>query len=92
MPSQFAITRPLSAVPPDPAPGAAPEGTRNEPAACAYCFGTGMEVVVGCGARRCRCRAEERRQRLLGAARIPRRSERCTLANYRPDPGQPTQL
>jgi DNA replication protein DnaC len=92
MPSQLAKTRPLSAVPPDPAPGAAPEVTRNEPAACAYCFGTGMEVVAGCGARRCRCRAEERRQRLLEAARIPRRFERCTLANYRPDPGQPTQL
>jgi DNA replication protein DnaC len=90
MPSRLAKTRPLSAVPPDPAPGATPEVTRNEPAACDYCFGAGMEVVAGCGARRCRCRAEERRQGLLEAARIPRRFERCTLTNYRPDPGQPT--
>ena len=92
MPSQLAKERPLSAVSPGETPGAAPEVTRNEPAACAYCFGTGMEVVAGRGARRCRCRAEERRQRLLEAARIPSRYARCMLSNYRPAPGQGTQL
>ena len=92
MPSQLAKERPPSAVTPGRTPEAPPEGTRNEPASCAYCFGTGMEVVAGRGARRCRCREQERQQRLLDAARIPRRYERCTLANYRPAPGQGTQL
>jgi DNA replication protein DnaC len=92
MPSQLAKERPLSAVSPGRTPEATPGVTRDEPAACAYCFGTGMEVVAGRGARRCRCREQERRQRLLEAARIPRRYERCTLANYHPGPGQGTQL
>jgi hypothetical protein len=27
-----------------------------EPVVCSLCFGTGMKVVLGKGARRCRCR------------------------------------
>jgi len=92
MPSRLAKTRPLSAVSAGQTPEATPELTRGEPAACAYCFGTGMEVVSRRGARRCRCRTQERRRQLLEAARIPRRFERCSLSNYRPDPTQGTQL
>jgi DNA replication protein DnaC len=92
MPSQLAKDRPLSAVSPGQTSEATPELTLGEPAACAYCFGTGMEVGAGHGARRCRCRMQERRQQLLEAARIPRRFERCSLSNYRPDPGRSTQL
>ncbi len=84
MPTQLAKERPPSAV--------SPEVTQDEPAACAYCFGTGMEVVAGRGARRCNCREQERRQRLIEAAHTPLRYKRCMLANYRPDPGQSTQL
>jgi DNA replication protein DnaC len=51
-----------------------------------------MEVAAGRGARRCRCRVQERRGRLLEAARIPSRYARCSLANYSPAPGQGTQL
>ncbi|MGH9943597.1 MAG: ATP-binding protein [Pyrinomonadaceae bacterium] len=51
-----------------------------------------MEVVPGRGARRCRCRTEERRAKLLAAARIPRRYERCSFANYHPVSGNGTQL
>ncbi len=92
MPSQLAKERPSSAVTARRTPGATPEVTHDEPAACAHCFGTGMEVVAGRAARRCPCREQDRRQRLLEAARIPRRYARCTLTNYRPDPGQGTQL
>ena len=97
MPSQLAIKRPPSAVSPGPAPEVAVDATQhgpaaNEPALCSSCFGTGMEVIAGNGARRCRCRAQERAERLLEAAHIPRRYARCTLANYRPAPGQGTQL
>jgi len=56
----------------------------GEPVVCSFCFGTGMEVVPGKGARRCRCRAEDARKKLLEAARIPRRYEGCSLSNYQP--------
>jgi hypothetical protein len=85
MPSRLTKTRQLSAVSLEPTSEARPEVTRSEPATYANCFGTGMEVVAGRGAWR--CRAQERRQRLLEAAHIPRRYARCTLVNYRPDPG-----
>jgi DNA replication protein DnaC len=97
MPSQLAKKRPLSAISHGPVPEAAPDATRrdpsaNDPAVCSFCFGTGMEVVAGRGARRCRCREQDRQARLLEAARIPSRYARCSLANYHPAPGQGTQL
>lgn len=63
-----------------------------EPSGCPFCFGTGMEVVPGKGARRCRCRAENRRAKLTEAARIPSRYEECSLANYHPAKGNGSQL
>jgi hypothetical protein len=41
-----------------------------EPEVCSSCFGTGMEVVAGKGARRCRCRAREAQAKLLEAASV----------------------
>lgn len=49
---------------------------------CPHCFGTGMEVVPGEGARRCRCQTPDHRQRLSQAARIPARYQHCTLQGY----------
>lgn len=60
--------------------------------ACRHCFGVGMEVVPGRGARRCGCRGGDSRQRLLEAARVPRRYEGCTLRSFRPAPGNASQL
>jgi DNA replication protein DnaC len=51
-----------------------------------------MEVVPGKGARRCRCRAEDARKKLLEAARIPRRYEECSLSNYQPAANNGSQL
>jgi DNA replication protein DnaC len=51
-----------------------------------------MEVVPGKGARRCRCRDEDARARLLEAARIPRRYEGCSLSNYSPAANNGSQL
>ena len=51
-----------------------------------------MEVVPGKGARRCRCRTEERQTKLLAAAHLPRRYESCSFANYHPVSGNSTQL
>ena len=59
---------------------------------CSLCFGTGMEVVAGKGARRCRCRAHDAQTKLLEAARIPRRYAECTLSNYHPASNDSSQL
>lgn len=59
---------------------------------CPLCFGTGLEVVPGRGARRCGCRSEESRRRLLEAARIPRRYDGCTLRSFKPAQGNASQL
>ncbi|MCA1816593.1 MAG: ATP-binding protein [Acidobacteria bacterium] len=69
------------ALPFDRVPAGEPADTQAPPA-CPHCYGTGMEVVAGRGARRCRCREENSQSRLLEAARIPRRYSHCTLQNY----------
>jgi DNA replication protein DnaC len=53
---------------------------------CEYCFGTGVEVVPGKGARPCRCRASDSRRKSLDAARIPRRYATCSLDNFKSEP------
>lgn len=58
------------------------ESTSTGPDACPHCFGTGMEVVSGVGARRCRCQTPDHRARLFQAARIPPRYQHCTIQNY----------
>lgn len=88
----------LSAVPSFTLPNASEEmilrqENLTEPeSVCSCCYGTGMEVVPGKGARRCRCRKQADQVRLLEEARIPRRYERCSLSNYHPAPGNSTQL
>jgi len=62
------------------------------PSSCVYCFGSGMEVVAGKGARRCRCREQGGRTKMLEGARIPRRYDGCSLHNYFPAPNNGTQL
>jgi DNA replication protein DnaC len=59
---------------------------------CPACFGTGMEVVAGKGARRCLCRTMEARTRLFEAAQIPKRYRDCSLSTYRPADRNGSQL
>jgi DNA replication protein DnaC len=59
---------------------------------CAFCSGTAWEHVPGRGVRPCRCRAEDRRIKLLNAARLPARHIECSFSNYRPDKANGTQL
>ncbi len=66
--------------------------TTVEPIVCSLCFGTGMEVVSGKGARRCQCRALNIQAKLLEAARIPCRYEKCSLSNYQPAKNNSSQL
>lgn len=71
-----------------------PRVLRNtaEPIVCSFCFGAGMEVVPGKGARRCRCRTLDVQTKLLEAARIPRRYSECSLSNYHPAKNNGSQL
>lgn len=64
----------------------------EQPAGCQFCFGSGMEVVPGKGARPCKCRTQNNQEKLLEAARIPRRYNECSLQNYYPAKGNGTQL
>ena len=61
----------------------APKETKPVPdASCPRCFGTGIEIVAGEGARRCDCQASDHLNQLFQNARIPARYQHCTLANY----------
>lgn len=64
------------------APLAIPETIREESDACAFCFGSGMEVIAGKGARRCRCRTQGAQGNLSAAANIPRRYSECSFQNF----------
>lgn len=66
--------------------------TAAESAVCPLCYGTGMEVVPGKGARRCPCRNQNAKEKLLEAARIPRRYSQCSLSNYHPANNSGSQL
>jgi len=63
-----------------------------EPTVCAFCYGTGMEVVPGKGARRCRCRSHDVQMRLFEASCIPRRYCECSFSNYQPTKNNGSQL
>ena len=54
----------------------------DEPEVCALCYGSGMEIVKGKGARPCECRKQKSRSNLIEKARIPRRYEKCHFHNY----------
>ena len=62
-----------------------PPGSITE-LSCPNCFGTGMRVEPGVGARRCECQSTEDRQRLLYSARIPERYKNCSLDNFQLEP------
>lgn len=49
---------------------------------CEFCSGTGWELIVGEGARICRCRQKERREHLMARARLPKRYEDCSFHNF----------
>lgn len=49
---------------------------------CQVCFGTGMEIVAGKGARPCSCKSVSSRHKRLEAARIPKRYSNCTFDTY----------
>lgn len=55
----------------------------DEPEVCPKCYGSGMEVVPGKGARRCECRKQTSHTKQLDKTRIPKRYENCHFHSYR---------
>lgn len=49
---------------------------------CEVCFGTGMEIVKGKGARPCICQRTGRHTDPFEKVRVPRRYARCHFSNY----------
>ena len=59
---------------------------------CPICGGTGWRDVAGSKEHavvRCQCRVKGRAERLLAAAKIPRRYEHCELGTFKYDPENP---
>lgn len=54
---------------------------------CEQCFGTGTKLDPVKGAIPCPCRRRERSHKLIAAARIPRRYEKCSFVNFNVNPG-----
>jgi len=73
-------------------PHVGPTSRKSEPEICSLCYGTGMEVVAGKGARRCYCRTLDMQSKLLEAAHISRRYKECSLSNYDPAKNNSSQL
>src|SRR6185295_11545779 len=53
-------------------------------AECPKCFGTGMELVVGKGARVCSCRKLKSRDGQFDRVRLPKRYDGFHFGNYKP--------
>jgi DNA replication protein DnaC len=56
---------------------------------CDICYGTGIEIVPGKGAKPCQCRQRDSHSGFLDRAKLPRRYENCHFHNYKPQ--NPTQ-
>jgi len=54
---------------------------------CKDCFGTGTKVDPVKGATHCPCLRGDRARKLIVAARIPRRYDKCSFANFNCEPG-----
>ena len=59
------------------------------PESCPVCFGSGMEIVPGKGARVCSCQRNENHSSTLDKAKLPRRYAGCHFNSYSAsDPSQ----
>lgn len=56
--------------------------TSDDTNVCKICFGTGLEIVHGKGARTCVCRKKDFQTSFMERARLPRRYEQCHFNNY----------
>ncbi len=60
---------------------------------CPICYGTGMEVVAGKGARFCSCRKTQSKKDQFESVRLPKRYDGFHFGNYKPqNPSQTAAL
>ena len=55
----------------------------GEPEICPLCYGSGMELVPGKGARQCQCRKQNSHSNLIVKTQIPKRYADCHFHSYR---------
>ncbi len=51
---------------------------------CPKCYGSGMEIIPGKGARPCSCRQKRIQENLFERIKIPKRYSDCSFSNYQP--------
>jgi DNA replication protein DnaC len=59
------------------------ESRREEPAVCEKCYGSGMEIVPGKGARPCECRKQKSQEKQIERTRVPKRYYDCHFQSYK---------
>lgn len=52
---------------------------------CPICFGSGIEIVPGNGARPCQCRVKQHKENAADRLNIPKRYAECHFHNYAPE-------
>lgn len=75
----------LHAVPSGDMPESSPKIEFDDPNECAVCLGTGIEIVIGKGARPCQCRSRNRHTTLLDKVNLPARYSKCHFHSYKPE-------
>lgn len=60
------------------------EASQSESDVCQKCFGTGMEVIPGKGARQCDCQKRMSQANPFDRVRVPRRYASCHFNSYEP--------
>ena len=87
MPSEKSSNHNLKAVPKREPKGSNVDQTSDE---CPKCFGTGMEIIQGKGARICPCRKIRSRDIQFQSVRLPKRYDGFHFGNYKPQ--NPSQV
>ncbi len=82
MPKEGSKKHNLSAVPPVSADEGSTVSDTDE--VCPICYGSGLEIVPGKGARPCACRRKDVHTQLLERVKLPKRYAQCHFHNFKP--------
>ncbi|MCW5961265.1 MAG: ATP-binding protein [Pyrinomonadaceae bacterium] len=83
MPQENAKIRPLFVVPNIDEEDEKFDDDSSDEAICKICFGTGLEVVAGKGARNCECRRKKAHSHLIERAQLPKRYAECHFHSFK---------
>ncbi|MFL6468864.1 MAG: ATP-binding protein [Pyrinomonadaceae bacterium] len=79
--------RKLSVVP----AGVSRSSTTGDSQVCQKCYGSGMEIIPGKGARQCECQKQLSKNNPFDKVRVPRRYDECHFNSYEPTNPSQTQ-